>query len=193
MRAITFLLLACAGIYFLSCNSQTSTNTSTSTEISQDSLVKRGQYLVTIASCNDCHTPKIMTPRGPDFDSSRLLSGHREGSPIGKISKEALAEGWALFNGELTAMVTPMGVSFSANLTSDETGIGNWTFDQFKTALTKGKWKGLETSRDLMPPMPWINLRHLTEEDMKAIFAYLKSTKPIRNKVPEVIPADKMN
>lgn len=191
MRPISFALLACAGIYFLSCNTDTS-NSSLTSEISNDSLVKKGHYLITILGCGDCHTPKLMTPRGPVPDTSRILSGYREGTPLGKVSREAFAQGWSLFNSELTAMASPMGISFSANLTSDETGIGTWTFEQFKTALTKGKWKGLENSRDLLPPMPWMNYVNMEESDMKALFAYLKSTKPIKNKVPDPIPADKM-
>lgn len=191
MRSISLALLAWAGIYFLSCNTDTANNSPT-TEISNDSLVKKGHYLITILGCGDCHTPKLMTPRGPVPDTSRILSGYREGTLPGKVSREAFAQGWSLFNSELTAMASPMGITFSANLTSDETGIGTWTFEQFKTALTKGKWKGLENSRDLLPPMPWMNYINMEESDMKALFAYLKSTKPIKNKVPDPIPADKM-
>ncbi|HEX8255008.1 MAG TPA: diheme cytochrome c-553, partial [Thermoanaerobaculia bacterium] len=38
--------------------------------------VKRGEYLVTIGGCNDCHTPFKMGPKGPEPDMSRRLSGH---------------------------------------------------------------------------------------------------------------------
>lgn len=55
-------------------------------------------------------------------------------------------------------------------------------------ALRKGKYKGLENARDLLPPMPWFNFSHLTDEDLKAMFAYLKSTKPVNNVVPPPIP-----
>ena len=67
--------------------------------------------------------------------------------------------GWALFYTEGTAMVSPMGTSYAANITSDATGIGNWSLQQFKTALTRGKSKGIETNRDLLPPMPWENYK----------------------------------
>ncbi|MFL6617187.1 MAG: diheme cytochrome c-553, partial [Povalibacter sp.] len=40
------------------------------------SAVARGKYLVTIAGCNDCHTPLKMGATGPEPDMSRMLSGH---------------------------------------------------------------------------------------------------------------------
>lgn len=86
-----------------------------------------------------------------------------------------------------------MGVSFSANLTSDSTGIGGWTEEQFAKALRQGKSKGLDGNRQLLPPMPWPNYITLTDADMKAIFAYLKSTKPVKNVVPAPIPPDQLN
>lgn len=152
--------------------------------ITKDSLIKRGNYLVTAMGCNDCHTPKVMTPTGPAPDTGRLLSGHRADVQLPPANTDALKNGWALFYAEGTAMISPMGTSYAANITSDETGIGNWTLEQFKTALTKGKWKGMENSRDLLPPMPWENYRNLSNADVEAIFTYLKSTKPVNNLVP---------
>jgi hypothetical protein len=89
-----------------------------------------------------------------------------------------------VFSGDLMAAAGPWGVSFSANISGDETGIGSWTEEQFKKALREGKWKGLDGSRTLLPPMPWQNFKHLNDDDINAIFAYLKTTKPIRNIVP---------
>jgi hypothetical protein len=83
-----------------------------------------------------------------------------------------------------TAAVGPWGVSYAANLTSDPTGIGNWTLDQFKKALREGKYKGLDGARMLLPPMPWPNFTKLSDADTEAIFAYLKSTTPVNNLVP---------
>ena len=97
-------------------------------------------------------------------------------------------DGWALMSMDLTAAVGPWGTSFAANLTSDATGIGNWTEEQFERALRHGLYKGLEGSRPLLPPMPWQNLVNMKPEDMKAVFAYLKSTKPVENVVPAPIP-----
>ena len=159
---------------------------------SKDSLVKRGHYLVSVIGCGDCHSPKKMGPHGPEEDTSRLLSGHPSFVPVSFVDTAAAKE-WLLFNGMLTAMVGPWGVSFSANITSDSTGIGNWTEEQFETAIRKGKSKGLVNNRDLLPPMPWTNFSHLSDEDLKAIFAYLKSTKPVKNVVPQPIPPTQLN
>jgi hypothetical protein len=83
-------------------------------------------------------------------------------------------------------------MSFAANLTSDETGIGAWTEHNFITAMRTGKIKGLENGRTMLPPMPWFNFKNMTDEDLKSIFAYLKSTKPVSNLVPAPISPDKL-
>ena len=98
------------------------------------------------------------------------------------------AAGCALLSMDLTAAVGPWGTSFAANLTSDESGIGNLTEEQFKRALTKGLYKGLEGSRPLLPPMPWQNFKDIKDEDVHAMFLYLQSTKPVANVVPAPIP-----
>lgn len=155
--------------------------------ISKDSLVKRGRYLVDMMGCNDCHSPKVMGPQGPMVDTARILSGHPASMPVAKVDLAELGN-WLLFSHSATAVAGPWGVSFSANLTSDPSGIGNWTEKQFFTALRKGKYKGLEGARDLLPPMPWQNYNNATDEDLRAIFTYLKSTKPVNNIVPAPIP-----
>ena len=159
--------------------------------ISQDSLIKRGHYLVTIMGCNDCHTPFKMGPNGPERDEDRLLSGHPEYIPIAKFDTST-TKNWVLFSLSGTSMVGPWGTSFAGNLTSDATGIGNWTEGQFKKAITQGKFKGLDAGRMLLPPMPWELYANLKDEDIKAMFAYLKSIKPVRNLVPAPISPDKL-
>jgi cytochrome c553 len=149
----------------------------------KESLAKRGEYLVTIMGCHDCHSPKVMTPQGPAPDSARLLSGHPANLPLPKVDASEL-QSWVLFNHNITAFVGPWGVSFAANLTSDETGIGNWTEAQFFKAIREGKYKGLDNTRPLLPPMPWNMYRNASDDDLRAIFAYLKSTKPVENRVP---------
>jgi len=93
-----------------------------------------------------------------------------------------------LFEPDLTAAAGPWGVSFAANITSDQSGIGNWTEEGFIRAMREGKFKGIEGSRMLLPPMPWENFAKLTDEDIRAIYAYLKTTKPVYNVVPAAIP-----
>lgn len=150
-------------------------------------LVDRGRYLVGIMGCNDCHSPKIMTPQGPIPDPQRLLSGHPANEPGAPVDGNAGVDRIAFSMG-LTSSTGPWGTSFSGNLTSDATGIGNWTEAQFKRAITQGLLKGLEGSRPLLPPMPWQNLKDIADEDVHAIFTYLKSTKPVENVVPAPLP-----
>ena len=153
----------------------------------EETLIDRGKYLVTISGCNDCHSPKIMTPHGPEPDPSRLLSGHVQEEKLPPIDKNAGKDGWVKFNMNLTAAVGPWGTSFAANLTPHETGIGAWKFEQFRIAIQKGKYKGLEESRMLLPPMPWQVYKNIKEDDLKAMFAYLKSLPPVNNLVPQPI------
>lgn len=157
-------------------------------------MVTRGAYLVNTIGCDDCHTPKKMTPKGLVPDLERRFSGHPSDEPLPKINKNDIEPGkWVLMNGDLTAFVGPWGVSFATNLTPDETGLGNWTFKNFKIAIREGKFMGLENQRMLLPPMPWQNFRKLTDSDLRAMFEYLKTVKPIKNVVPSPIPPTKIN
>lgn len=123
---------------------------------------------------------------GPEIDTAHMLSGHPAKMPLGKISAASLKE-WVLFNPTQTAIAGPWGVSFAANLTSDASGIGNWSEEQFFTALRKGKFKGMEGGRSLLPPMPWQTIGAASDDDLRAIFTYLKSTQPVENVVPAPI------
>ncbi|MDQ6843161.1 MAG: c-type cytochrome [Bacteroidota bacterium] len=179
------LILSLVILSIMSCKTREPKQTENAI-ISNDSLIKRGEYLVAIMGCDDCHSPKSMTAQGPTVDNDHRLSGYPATRPIAKVSPEAQKNGWILFGGDLTSSVGPWGVSFSANITPDpKTGIGNWTEEQFKRAITQGKSKGLEKSRDLLPPMPWRDFRNLHDEDIKAIYTYLLSLKPVENIVPE--------
>jgi hypothetical protein len=173
--AISLALIACA---------DGAAKTENAVVISQDSLIKRGSYLVNSIGCDDCHSPKIMGPQGPEIDMEHRFGGHQANSPIGKINKNVMNEGWILLNMDLTSSVGPWGQSYSANISSDPTGIGNWTEEQFIRALREGKSKGLEEGRPLLPPMPWFVYKNMNDTDLKAIFAYLKTSKPVENRVP---------
>lgn len=158
--------------------------------MSNEELIKKGEYLVTTIGCNDCHSPKRMGERGPEVIPELLLSGYPGDRPVPKASADALKNGWGLLNSDFTSFVGPWGESFAGNLTPDPTGIGNWSEEQFKKALTQGKFKGIDGGRMLLPPMPWFNWANLKDEDVKAIYAYLKSIPPVRNIVPAPIPPD---
>ncbi len=151
--------------------------------------IKRGEYLVNAGSCNDCHTPWIMTPRGPQPDPTRMLSGHPAEAQVEPIPDAILkSKSWMLLGSmDNTAWAGPWGVSFTANLTPDQvTGTGAWTPEVFIKAMRTGKhmWAG----RQILPPMPWYNLAKLSDDDLTAMFAYLQSLKPIANQVPLPIP-----
>jgi mono/diheme cytochrome c family protein len=148
--------------------------------------VKRGQYLTTVAGCNDCHTPFKMGERGPEPDMTRMLSGHPQDLRV--PSPPALNEAWpAAASATFTAWAGPWGVSFTSNLTPDkETGLGQWTEEKFITALRTGKHEG--NGRDILPPMPWQMIGQMTDDDLKAIFAYLRTIPPVKNKVPQPLP-----
>jgi hypothetical protein len=153
-----------------------------------DSQVKWGEHLVKVAGCNDCHTPKKMTAQGPVDDTTLLLSGHPEKMPPPDANRKEMEKNGFIVTNALTAWIGPWGISYAANLTSDETGIGNWQESNFITAIRNGKFKGIENSRSLLPPMPWQWYRYMTDNELKAIFAYLKSTKPVKNVVPSADP-----
>ncbi|HEY0651531.1 MAG TPA: c-type cytochrome [Chryseosolibacter sp.] len=188
----TAVMLIASVVTLTSCEPSMKTkeqNKKAQVDFADKELIKRGKYLVTTSACHDCHSPKIMTPQGPALDTTRLLSGHPKDQPLGPLVK---TQDWILFNNTLTAAVGPWGVSFSANLTPDDTGIGNWRYEQFETAIRKGKSKGLENNRMLLPPMPWDMYRNMSDQDLQAIFAYLKSLPKVNNLVPAPIAPDKM-
>jgi mono/diheme cytochrome c family protein len=127
------------------------------TAIADDAQIKRGEYLVTIGGCNDCHTPGYFFGK-PDM--SRFLGGSDVGFEI-----------------------PGQGVFVGRNITPDkETGIGSWSPEQIVTAMQTGE---RPDGRILAPIMPWHAFAHLTADDAMAIAAFLQSVKPIDNKVPE--------
>ena len=146
----------------------------------------RGEYLVRTSGCHDCHTPFTMGPAGPEPDMRRALSGHPQEIVI--TAPAELPEPWvATANATNTAHSGPWGVSFTANLTPDpETGIlEEMTEEQFVEALRVGRHLG--HGRPLLPPMPWPVYGQMTDEDLGAIYAYLRQIPPIRNAVPDPI------
>jgi mono/diheme cytochrome c family protein len=111
--------------------------------------LKRGFYLVTIGHCMECHTP-FAPPGGPDFANS-----------LGKGGRE--------FPG-------PWGVSKSRNITSHKTaGIGDWTDAEIKTAITQGKRKD---GTPLKGPMGYQYYAKMTDADLDAVIAYLRTVPP---------------
>ena len=153
-----FIFIAIASsLVTLSCG----TSKQDTTAAAKPDPVVRGRYLVTIMSCNDCHTPGYFYGAP---DTMRRLSG----SDVG----------W----------VGPWGVVHARNLTPDSTGIGSWTKEQIVHALRTGN---TPDGSQLAPIMPWMNYSSiLDEDDAMAIAAYLKSLPPIAHKNLDRIPPD---
>ena len=127
-----------------------------STASAQDELVARGEYLVNFGGCHDCHTPGYFLGQ-PDMD--RYLGGSDVGFEV-----------------------PGLGVFLGRNLTPDkETGLGDWTDEEIATAITTGE---RPDGRTLAPVMPYHAYAKLTEEDVAAIVAFLRSIKPVSHAVP---------
>ena len=147
------------------------------------SKVDRGRHLVDSMACTDCHTPMKFDAKlnMPVPDAERFLSGHPAGAP----TAAAMAPGSAMVVGQTgTSFRFPFGVVYSANLTPDETGLKGWSEKMFVDAIRTGRHMG-GTGRPIYPPMPWPSFRNLGDEDLRAIYAYLRTIKPVRNDVPD--------
>jgi len=178
-----FLFFASAVILLISCQSQPE-----KTEMTEQQMIERGEFLVTAGGCDDCHTPKNLGPKGPEMDMTRRLSGHPAGTTVPPVDTTLLHQ-WAYLSHDLTMAVGPWGVTFSANLTPDnETGIGTWQPEMFIRAIKTGKHLGVAEGRPIFPPMPWQSIARLSDEDLKAMFMYLKSLPAVKNNVPDPLP-----
>jgi len=177
-------LLAGIAIVAVGCQPQAPVDT-VAAPLTQEQMVARGQYLVTVGVCNDCHTPWIMGPHGPEPDMTRMLSGHPEGTKV--PTPPALSQEWPFAgSADFTAWAGPWGISYTANLTPDEnTGLGIWDEAMFIKTIREGRHMG--DGRPIVPPMPWPWYAKMTDEDLKAVFAYLKSIPPIVNRVPDYV------
>ena len=121
-----------------------------------DRQVERGEYLVKIIGCGDCHTPGSFFGH-PDI--KQFLAGSDVGFAI-----------------------PDLGVFVPSNLTPDKaTGLGNWTAQQIVTAMTTGV---RPDGRILAPIMPWRDFANLTPEDAMAIAVYLQTIPPVRRATP---------
>ena len=188
-RLLTLLALAALLLVNVACGGRLDADTTApkkSVDVNQI-RVQRGAYLVAFGGCNDCHTPLKMGPRGPEPDMTRMLSGHPEQF---KMPKAPETQGAWMWHGAATntAFAGPWGISYARNLTPDQvTGLGIWTEEMFVKTMRTGRHMGV--SRPILPPMPWQNLNNLNDEDLKSVFAYLKSIKPVRNDVPDAVIA----
>jgi mono/diheme cytochrome c family protein len=185
--AISIAILFVSVFILISCSGREENK-----HMSQQELVARGKYLVTTGGCSDCHTPKIYTANGPVPDSTRSLSGFQQGEKLPALDVKYVAPGnWVATESNFSAWVGPWGISYASNLTPDNTtGIGALSEEMFIKTLREGKLMGV--GRPLLPPMPWQTIGQMTDQDLKAMYAYLKTIQPINNKVPQPTPPDKM-
>lgn len=123
---------------------------------SKKALVERGRYLANgPVACANCHTP-----RGPD---------------MALLPKMSYAGGFKI--------VDPAFEVYTANITPDkDTGIGSWTDAQIITAIREGKTRD---GKIIFPPMPVPTYNAMSDADVKALVAYLRTVKPIHNEVPQ--------
>lgn len=180
----TFLVCAVLPLLLSACRPTESGTAS----VPAGDAIERGRYLATILACGDCHTPFVMTPQGPAPDPTRLLSGHPE-SLVMPAAPPADGTPW-IWHGAATntAFAGPWGVSFAPNITPHEvTGIGPWSEEIFVNAMRTGRHWG--QSRPILPPMPWQAYSQMTDDDLKAVYAWLRTVTPIRNQAPEAIIA----
>jgi hypothetical protein len=115
---------------------------------------------------------------------TRMLSGHPE--TVSMPPAPQLPQGpWVVTAaGTNTAWSGPWGVSFTANLTPDpETGLGRWTLRNFVDTIRSGRHMG--RGRQILPPMPIPMYKHMTDEDLEAVYTYLRTIPAISNRVPE--------
>jgi mono/diheme cytochrome c family protein len=118
--------------------------------------IKRGEYLVAVGACGDCHTP---------------------GAMLGQIEMDKK------FAGGSVGFQMPDGTFFPPNLTPDDkTGLGKWSEEQIATAVRTGARPDGRILSEVMPYKHWYS--QLTEDDALAVAKYLKSLSPVSNKVP---------
>ena len=183
-----FIIICFFVLYIVGCTNQSSNEKQeggmTEKKMSHEEMIKRGNYLMITSGCHDCHSPKKFGPHGEMMmDSSKLLSGHPAEMPMPPVNLKSLEPGqWMSLSGDLTAFVGPWGLSYTANLTPDSTsGIGTWSETQVINTIRNGKHLG--DGRPIMPPMPWQFIAQMTDDDLKAIYAFLKSLPAVKNVV----------
>jgi len=158
LTAICSVIIMAA--YFSACNNKTETK-ETSDKDSIKKVLEKGEYLALhVAACMDCHSKR-------DFNqySGPIIPGTEGGG--GEVFDQRVG---------LPGMVV------GKNITPDnETGIGTWTDDDLLKAITQGISKNGDT---LFPIMPYPNFNRMAKEDLLSIIAYIRTLKPIRNKIP---------
>ena len=149
--------------YFIACNNNKSEPQANAKEDSLKKVIERGEYLaIHVAPCMDCHSKRDFSKySGPVIPGTEGMGGE-------------------VFDHKLFDAMP--GTVYAKNITPDpETGIGTWTDDEILRAITQGINKNGDT---LFPIMPYANLNHMAKSDLLSIIAYIRTLKPIKNKIP---------
>jgi mono/diheme cytochrome c family protein len=168
-------LLLLIFIFFLMSPGRTAAGVTAGTTQQFNDLVTQGEYLTTVAGCVECHTPfqEQYTSQSMTADQLRVLT----------LTGGIAADKSRLFAGGRVFDLGPAGVIFSRNLTPDnETGLGEWTDEEIKTAIRSGR---RPDGRQLFPLMPYPNYSQMAEADLDAIVAYLRTLPAVSNSVPD--------
>ncbi|GAB3219763.1 c-type cytochrome [Spirosoma arcticum] len=125
-----------------------------------------GQYLITFAACAECHTKR--DDRGDPVPGMDFAGGN--------------------------AFPMPTGTVYSANITPAKTGIGSWTRNAF---IARFKAYAKQTHPDVQAgeantEMPWTMYARMSEQDLGAIYDYLRTQKPVEAKSVPFVPKEKL-
>jgi mono/diheme cytochrome c family protein len=154
-RTRNTLIAAAMTVGLVACDSEAKVGT-------EETSAKRGEYLVTIMGCGDCHTPGYFFGKP---DESQKLAG----SDVGFF-------------------MPGLGYYYGRNLTPDKkTGLGDWSDEQIAKAIRNGE---RPDGRILAPIMPYQNFAKLSDTDLTAIVAYLRTLKPVHREAPPPTGAD---
>lgn len=157
----TVIASSITAIYFSSCNNEKTTTTEpTVNKDSINKVIERGEYLAhRVAGCIDCHSGRDLTKF-----SAPVVPGTEGGGGFAFIPAYGIP-----------------GTLYGKNITPDtETGIGAWTDEEVLRAVTQGISRNGDT---LFPLMPYPSFNHMAKEDLLSIIAYIRTLKPIKNKV----------
>ncbi len=160
-----------------------------SRDVNKEIKIKFGELLAEEYGCVNCHSPKIVTNGQILIDEEKIFSGHPQNNILPDFPPELVSPGkWkGLYTADMTAWGGPWGISYASNITPDKkTGIGELSLESFISVLSLGIHSSL--TRKIMPPMPWNEISRLNEQELEAIYQYLNTVKPVRNKVPESKP-----
>ena len=140
---------------------------------SESVMVARGHYIATAIQGCGCHTRE--KPDGSKDENWHYAGSPNPAPPAGPPANA----GWTSPRWKRI---------YARNITPDqETGIGKWTEANFIRAMRTGL---TPDGRVLDAQMPWEAFQKITDRDLKSLWAYLKTIKPIKNKAPDGIPAD---